>query len=304
MSLVSTDIARKVVELHGVIGVEWLDRLPGLIAECERRWSLKVMAPFPSLSYSYVAPATGADGTPVVLKAGVPHDELTTEIEALKLFEGRGCVKLLEADIDLGVMVLERLTPGVRLAGQIDDQRATADAARVMRKLWRPVPPDHPFPTVGDRSAGLTRLRDHFGGGAGPFPSKLIERAERLFTELIDTEVEPVLLHGDLHHDNILSSTRAPWIAIDPKGVVGEATYETSAFLRNHLLSRSEPARLLSRRVDQFVDELGFQRERIVGWGLAQAVLSAWWSYEDHGHGWEAAIACAELFATQEPTPL
>ena len=108
---------------------------------------------------------------------------------------------------------------------------------------------------------------------------------------------EPVVLHGDLHHYNILSAVREPWLAIDPKGVVGEAEYEVGALLRNHLLSTVRPERLLARRVDQLTDELGFERQRIVGWGLAQAVLSAWWSFEDTGQVWDEAIACAEVLA-------
>ena len=90
-------------------------------------------------------------------------------------------------------------------------------------------------------------------------------------------------------------------MALDPKGVVGEPAYEVGALLRNplpQLLTEPRPARVLARRVDQLAEELGFDRERIAGWGLAQAVLSAWWSFEDHGHGWELAIACAEVLAT------
>ena len=85
-------------------------------------------------------------------------------------------------------------------------------------------------------------------------------------------------------------------LAIDPKGLVGEPEYEVRVFLRNCLLSKPQPERVLVRRVDQFTDELGFERERILGWGLAQAVLSAWWSIEDGGQAWDEAIACAELF--------
>jgi streptomycin 6-kinase len=124
----------------------------------------------------------------------------------------------------------------------------------------------------------------------------LVERAEATFTEFLATPYEPVLLHGDLHHGNILTAQREPWLALDPKGVVGEAAYEVGAFLRNpmpRLLQGPDPGRLLARRVDQMAEELGFDRERLLRWGIAQAVLSAWWSYEDHGHGWEPAIACA-----------
>jgi streptomycin 6-kinase len=71
--------------------------------------------------------------------------------------------------------------------------------------------------------------------------------------------------------------------------------------LRNRLpeqLAAPQTGRILARRVDQLAGELGFDRARLRGWGLAQAVLSAWWSYEDHGHGWEGAIAVAEHLST------
>lgn len=295
------DFARTIVELYGAAGLDWLRQLPATIADCEQRWSLTVMPPFAGLSYNYVAPAIRADGTAVVLKVGVPNPELTTEIEALRLYNGRGIVRLLDADPEEGMLLLERLRPGAPLSSLADDQAATSIAAGVMRQLWRPVPADHPFPTVAKWAAGLARLRDHFGGRTGPFPTRLVEAAETLFRELIDPMGESVLLHGDLHHDNVLAAQRQPWLALDPKGVVGEPAYEVGALLRNplpQLLTGPQPARVLARRVDQLAEELGFDGDRIVGWGLAQAVLSAWWSVEDHRHGWEPAIACAELLAT------
>jgi streptomycin 6-kinase len=294
------DFARTIVELYGTQGLDWLRRLPATLAACEQRWSLTVMPPFADLSYNYVAPAIRADGAEVVLKVGVPNPELTTEIEALRHYNGRGSVRLLDADPEEGILLLERLQPGTPLSSLADDEAATSIAAGVMRQLWRPVPADHPFPTVAKWAAGLQRLRDRFGGGTGPFPTYLVEAAESLFAELIASMDGPVLLHGDLHHDNILAAERQPWLALDPKGVVGEPAYEVGALLRNpmpQLLAEPQPARVLARRADQLAEELGFDRERILGWGLAQAVLSAWWSFEDHGHGWEPAIACPKLLA-------
>ena len=72
------DFARTMVELYRESGVEWLNRLPSLIADCAQRWSLTVLPPFEPLSYNYVAPAIRADGTDVVLKVGVPNPELLT----------------------------------------------------------------------------------------------------------------------------------------------------------------------------------------------------------------------------------
>ena len=297
MQQVPDRFSRKVIDVHGEAGADWLSRLAETIAECERRWSLKAMPPFASLSYNYVAPVLCADGKDAVLKLGVPHHDFMTEMDALRLFDGVGMVKLLAGDIDLGAMLLERLKPGTLLSGLPDDEQATSIAAQVMRQLWRPSPPGHQFPTVSNWASGLERLRERFAGATGPFSAPLVEKAETLFSELIGTMGAPVLLHGDLHHDNILSAGREPWLAIDPKGVVGEAEYEVGAFVRNRLFSGPNPERLLARRMDQLADELGFDRERIVGWSLAQAVLSAWWSFEDSGQVWDEAITCAELLA-------
>lgn len=297
MNGVPAQFSRTIIEVYGAGGAEWLARLPDLIAEFERRWSLTILPPFAPLSYNYVAPALRAEGRPVVFKAGVPNPELRTEIEVLRLYDGHGIVQLLEADIDRGVMLLERLQPGTPLSTLADDQRATSIAAQVMRQLWRPAPRQHSFPTVAKWAAGLRRLRRRFEGGAGPLPARLVEKAEALFVELIGSMAEPVLLHGDLHHDNILAAERQPWLALDPKGVIGEPACEVGALLHNiapQFLAGSSPGRILARRVHQLADELGFDRARVRDWGLAQAVLSAWWSIEDHGHGWEWAITCAE----------
>lgn len=302
---IPADFARCMAEVYGGEGVAWIERLPALLDDCARRWGLTVEPPF-ALSYNYVAPALRADGAEVVLKVGFPSRELQTELAALRLYDGHGMVQLLDACPDRGAMLLERLTPGTTLAplARTDDEQATSIAASVMRELWRgPAgmpPPPGLFPSVADWARGMQRLRAEFDGGTGPFPRGLVEAAETLFAELIPSQAAPVLLHGDLHHENILAAARQPWLALDPKGLAGEPAYEVGALLRNQLpepLAGGEARRITARRVDQLAAELGFDRARIRGWGLAQAVLSAWWTYEDHGHVGDWAIECAELLA-------
>ncbi len=226
---------RTIVSIFGAAGAAWLRGLPALLAACERRWELTLGPPVDNLSYNYVAPATRADGSAVMLKAGVPHPELLGEMEMLRLGEGRGMVRLLDADPDWGVMLLERLRPGTPLVElqRADDEAATRVAARAMQALWRPAPTEHAFPTVARWARGLERLRAAFDGGTGPFPPRLVEAAEARFADLLASSAEPVLLHGDLHHGNILQSGDAAWVAIDPKGVIGEPAYEVGALLRN-----------------------------------------------------------------------
>ncbi len=110
--------------LHGSKGKVWLEQLPALLDSLCRRWSLAIEQPLRDLSYNFVAQAWRHDGTPVMLKVGVPNDELLSEIAALRHYDGRGCVMLLEADVELGAMLLERLEPGTMLVA-LDDDRAT-----------------------------------------------------------------------------------------------------------------------------------------------------------------------------------
>lgn len=287
------------IEVRGAAVAAWRDRLPAIVAGFEKRWSLTVGPPFPELSHNYVAPALRADGTPAVLKLSFPNNPgLATEARALSTFCGRGAVWIFELDLERGAMLLERLKPGTPLAAVRDDAEATSIAAGVMRRLWRPVPEDHPFPPVSEWAQGFARLRRRFGGGTGSLPPVLVEEAEALFAELVGSQTRTVLLHGDLHHSNILASHRS-WLAVDPKGVVGEPAYDTGALLRNPvgLLHESQPAKRLERRLDQLSEELDLDRARVRGWGLAQAVLAAYWGWEDTGRVWQEALAFAELLA-------
>lgn len=288
-----------IVGTFGDDGRAWLEQLPGLIAAFEQRWNITIGPAFPNLSYNYVAPATDASGAELVVKIGVPNPELKTEAEALKIYDGHGSVRLHDADLAGGVLLLERIIPGTMLVDLPDDAIATEIAADVMRQLWRPPPAEHAFPTVQRWSRALDTLRDRFDGGTGPLPENMVTLAQSLFAELFASMAEPVVLHGDLHHANILAAERQPWLAIDPKGIVGEPAYEVGALLHNplpQLLAQPDPRRTLMRRVDILSERLGFDPQRMIAWGVAQAVLAACWSAEEGEAGndfmrWTLAVA-------------
>ena len=231
-----------------------------------------------------------------MLKLGVPRPEINTEIAALQLYDGDGICRIYEVDVERAVLLLEQLRPGTQLSALGDDEQMTSIAAGVMRRLWRPAPPGHPLPSLADWFAGLAELRQEFNGGTGPYESRLVEEAETAARELLASTEQLMLLHGDLHHFNILAAEREPWLAIDPKGIVGDPAYETGAFLYNQLPATRGPRelqRFLARRVDQLSEEIRPTAQRVLGWGIAQAVLSGWWSYEDHGAGWEDVMEVA-----------
>ena len=108
------------------------------------------------------------------------------------------------------------------------------------------------------------------------------------------------MLHSDLHHDNALSTHDGSYVAIDPKGVLGEPCYDVGAFLRNPFgfLENESPHKMMARRVDMIVEQLGFDRQRVLGWSFAQAVLSAVWCDEDGVDCGEEVLGIAGLLET------
>ena len=288
----------KIVHALGDAGRAWLAALPSLLESCATEYGLRIGPPF-ELSYNYVAPVTRADGSEAVLKLSPHGDDFRHELRATRAFAGRGMVHLLDGDEDRGIALLERLRPGHMLVELTeDDARKTEIAADVMLAFRCDAPTDLKLPTVRDWYRAFAAHRTEYGG-AGPLPLALFERAERTFEALLRSAAAPVLLHGDLHHYNILSAQRAPWLAIDPHGLVGEPTFEVGAFFGNPLDLAGSPdlARILGRRADIFSERLGFDRERVLAWGFAYQMLSAVWSAERGGTGWARALAVATALA-------
>jgi streptomycin 6-kinase len=278
-------------------GSRFLNSLPDLINEASRRWDITDIRVVPNLSYNFVAFAKRRDQG-VVLKIGVPNKELTSEITALGLFNGRGSVGLLEADKNNSMFLLERLHPGDMLATLKDDEQATNLAAEVMLGLWQPAPSNGELIQLSDWFKGFGKLRASYEGNTGPLDKGLVERAEGAVREFFAEDYAPMLIHGDLHHFNILSSARG-WLAIDPKGVIGPAAYEVGPLLINpwgELTDNMDKVGITKRRIAILSARLGFESERIRLWGLAHAVLSAWWSL-DSKEAWEYAMDCARLLA-------
>lgn len=299
--LIPDYFAAFVADYWGDEGAAWLRALPALLAEYGDRWEVRPLPPFPKLTYNYVTPVLRAAGSPAVLKAGEPGDEFRSGIEFLRICDGHGAVRLLEADTERCVMLMEQAFPGTPLARLEDDDAATAIAADVMRALWRPVPATHPFPTVTRWMRAFERVRAMHDGASGPLPEVLLTRAEALARELLASAPYERLIHGDLHHDNIVSAQREPWLVIDPKGLVGDPGYETGPFLSNpfgRMETWPEPARQLARRAEILAERLSYPRERILAWSFVQAVLSAAWFVEDGNDHFGPSIARAEVLVT------
>ena len=302
-------------------GEKFLAVLPFLIEEASQRWGLTDVQPVSNLSYNFVAFAKqksspfgrGQGEGNIVLKIGVPCNELPSEIAALKLFNGNGACQLLDCDEERGFLLIERLNPGTMLSELEDDDARTHIAVDVMSKLWRDInlesgsllpnaqelaPALQSFIKLSDWFDGLKKIRLLFDGGTGPFPKELLERVESFLPELFaDKNIK--LMHGDFHHFNILKSQRG-WLAIDPKGVIGPVGYEAGPLMLNPWNSISDGGRFKAqaeRRVSILSERLGWEKEKIIKWATAHAVLSAWWDTQPDGTGGEYSLRCAKIFS-------
>ncbi len=271
--------ASLIQKLHDVHedAAPWLMGLNELVAGLESRWHIRVTKLVEELSYNVVAFAEGSDGTPYVLKLSPPSDDLTREIAALRLYDGDGICRLIEADAKVGAVLLERLYPGISLWNTDDDEGATRIAAELLQRLWRPVAKPNSFRPLRSWARELYAYPQQT---VRPLPRNLVDKATALFDELLQTTEVPVLLHADLHHGNILSADRAPYLAIDPKGIIGPRGYDVATFLRNPWGVERQPdlRRVLDTRVNIFSEMLSLSPYEVAAWGFAHGVLSAVWS--------------------------
>jgi streptomycin 6-kinase len=286
-----------IIGMHAEPGRQWLDILPELIEEIAGKWSLKIDKPFSDLSYNYVAPCVCPNGTKAVLKIGFPEKDSVNFLEAktLDFVAGEGIVRLLKFDEEFCAMLLERALPGENLIGicKQDDEQATKIAISVMKGFWRVAPENAGFPNLEKWIEGLRSAEDT------TFPQKSVKKARDYFTELIASSRQAVLLHGDLHHGNILSAEREAFLAIDPKGIIGDIGYEISVFLNNPrswILKHSNRKSILRKRIEMFSESCEIEPESLRKWAYAEAVLSAWWTMEDNGAGWEKWLEYAEIW--------
>lgn len=286
-----------IINAWGSKGEIWFKELPDLITYCQEKWSLYNLKLVDNLSFNCVFTANRKNEQAlVILKLSIPSPEFSREMHALQIYHGQGAVKLLEIDLAKGACILEALLPGHTLESffPAQDEKATLLMLEVMQKLHACKLPEDlsGFQSITQWLSVLNNIQE------APFLSlPLIKKARNLASHLLETSQEPaVLLHGDLHHENILLNHQE-WTAIDPKGVIGERAYEVGSFIRNpmpELLQQVNALDIINKRLELCSKYLNIEKSRLVDWCFVQAVLSACWAYEDKSD-WGLWLKCAEL---------
>lgn len=277
---------RSTVDREGEGSRAWLASLSELLDELLARWNCTPIATAMHGQVGLVVPVL-RHGTSEVLKISYPHPGLAHEPHALAWWGGQGAVLLHERDDSKFAMLLEQASQ-VSLADLDDVDEAVATAGRLVRRLAVPAPP------------GLPRLRDHAEQWWGdeiredavqlayPLPRRVVDAALATVEEL-GCDQPDILVHGDLRFANVLRAVREPWLAIDPKGYVGDPAYDAIKMLRGRhedLFTAGDLKSALLRRLDIFADAAELDRERVRRWAQARAVMSSQWGRQNGDPAW------------------
>jgi len=252
--------------------------LPSQVAELAARWSLTLDD---SLEYegscAWVAPVLGADGSPAVLKLGMPHMEAEHEILGLHFWDGNPTVRLLAADDVAGAMLLERCSPGTSLRELLEEDQDVLIAG-LLRRLWRVVPSSHPFRPLS-AMVGYWAQETLADARRWPDPG-LVNEGLTAFDELSRPGPDDVLLATDLHAGNVLRAEREPWLVIDPKPFVGDPAYDATQHLFNcEGRMRADPVETISR----FAGLLEVDSKRVRRWTFARAAAEPREDWKESG---------------------
>jgi streptomycin 6-kinase len=253
---------------------DWLVGVPDLVSDLAASWGLTPGQAYPPGAAGHALRVELEDGTPAVLKVSNPHRESIQEADALERWDGDGAVRLLARDDARNAMLLERCEPGTFLSASAADDTLGVFIG-LLPRLWKS---GEGFATLEDEAAIWA---DEIAREARD--PKLRDAALFYLRELPSTQGDQVLLHQDLHGENVLAAEREPWLAIDPKPLAGEREFSLAPIVRSFELGHSKRDAL--HRLDRLTSELGLDRERALGWTVAQTV--AWSGGSDY---WDVHI--------------
>ncbi|MCG3087518.1 aminoglycoside phosphotransferase family protein [Sporosarcina cyprini] len=285
---------QKIIGCFREEGEKWLAALPEKVAHYAEQWGLTIQVPVSNLSYNYVLFVEDLHGQPFVLKLGVPNFDCRNEMDTVQQYDGKGCARLVKADREEGVMLLERLSPGTMLSDLQDEEEVLRIFLNTWKAIRRELPTDREIPMITDWAGSLTAYAAQTDGKQ-EIPIELIHKAQEYINKIMEQPERHELLHGDLHHENILYSEELGWLAIDPKGVGGDPCFDLISFMINHLMEKNNPRALLEYRVNRISEELNLERIRLLETAVGLSTLYACWAIEDHSD-WQDTYQCAVWF--------
>ncbi|MGM0410585.1 MAG: aminoglycoside phosphotransferase family protein [Bacillota bacterium] len=272
----------KIIRVFGQKGNKWLSELPDIIDKSKQKWDLSNLSIVKDLSFNFICTAKSSIYGDVVLKIAIPSTEFITELKALSYFKDDLICQVYDYDKERGTILLERIIPGDNLLTANNDKWLEI-AADISYKLPVEIEDNDLFPDYKDWiNKAFNRAKKE--NKMDKDMLNLIDKAETIFYDIEKMNYRKVLLHGDLHHWNILFNENKGWKAIDPKGVIGISVMESARFLDNQITITESLGdfRALDNMISVFSNKFS-ESKLIVAQNLfILLVLSTCWSYENH----------------------
>jgi streptomycin 6-kinase len=275
-------VVRERARRLGSAGLRWLDGLPALVDELAREWSIRLGAPLPGGSASYVAAARTADRRDAVLKIVIPDPDLGRQVRTMVEARGDGYAALIAYDVERRAMLMEALGPSMDRLG-LPPYRAIGALCRTLRRAWRVAPWPELTAQPTRKAAGLGELVGRLWEELGrPCPERVIERALS-YADRRAAAYDPdrcVVVHGDPHPGNALRvpaprpGAESGYVFVDPDGFLAEPAYDLGVVLRGwcaELLAGDAP-RLARGYCQLLAERTGVDEPAIWQWGFLERV--------------------------------
>lgn len=285
-------LKKNMENIYGNIGIKWITDLPFTVDKLRNFWNLRNVQPVSNMSFHFVAKAVTESNQSVVLKIGIDKKVIDNEMSVLKFFDGRAAVKLIDYNEQYNALLIHQAIPGNSLKSVYPEQSEYVmdEYIKTVNKLHKfKLLANSSFPHIKEWLVALDQV------SSDKIPVNLLNQAIQLKNNLLQTSRNEILLHGDLHHDNVLLNGNE-WIVIDPKGVVGEVEFELAAFdfIHSSELNKNNLESLFLERIKLLSMKARLDCQRLKGWVFVRLILAAAWSIEDKDNPtW--AINLAEL---------
>lgn len=273
MSLVPASFRAQPRWAYDQAGHRWLDELPELIRHQCSSWNLTITGPPFHGSNALVLPVIRC-GEPCALRLSPPGDEIAAEARALRVWAGRGTVRLIEVDEHANALLLERLD-GSRSLAALPVLEAIEVLGELTRTLAVPVPDDVASTTsiAADLLDGFER--DWLSVGR-PTPRRQLDVALRFAAERAAEDSAPTAVDGDLHFEQVLRGARAPWLVVDPVLLRGDREYDIGRVLWTRL-DELEDARAVTTAFERFVTASDVPEARARAWVVLRSMSYLLW---------------------------
>jgi len=291
-------LTNNITNLFGEKGKIWLNNLPEITNKLSEIFNLSDLSAYNNLSYNYLLKGfqtrenkTKKTKYPIALKISYEQNMIQDEINALKHFNGRGCVAIISDNSEYHALLLEQVIPGTTLKSHylenipesIDNSMDYyADIINDIKDL--PLPKKHNFRHIKNWLGAIDKIKITNSDNKDKIPEYLLDKAIDLKNHLLNSTDKDLVLHGDLHQDNILKN-KNKYIAIDPKGIIGEIGFEAAKFdfiQECELDNLNNIPDIYKQRISLLADKLNFDYKRLSEWVFVRMILGAAWFIEDN----------------------